>query len=113
MKPEVEQALAILDAGKTVRIAEQDLLCVPAKPPTWTESAPPSDPAKRAEWEQKRALRLAEHEKAVRKWEREKEQAEVKLETAAAIYILHLQSALDLYMRELIEVTLQKRERAT
>ena len=83
MKTATQLALAILDAGKAVRIAEADLADLPVKPPWQPPTECPSDPKEAAKWEQ----RKADYELARGSWEKNKRLAEEALERAAIAYL--------------------------
>lgn len=91
MKSFVQEVLDLLDAGKAVRIAEQDLSCVPHEPRWGGGDAPPKSDTKRyAQWHVDRQR----FDERYASYERAKEQAEAKLEAAAGHYVGRMMTVL-------------------
>ena len=90
MNQSVEHALSILDAGKAVRVAEQELSSVPVNPPPRPPAEAPTDHRAIAGWRE----RHMDYDRKLREWQQAKAQAEAKLEQAAEIYIDNIMHAL-------------------
>ena len=96
-KTAAQLALAILDAGKAVRMAESALLDLPVKPPWQPTTECPTDPKEAAKWEQRRIDYVNGRES----WEKDKRLAEEALERMAIAYLDALAAGTDHDARQL------------
>lgn len=82
MKPVVERALHALDAGKAVRIAEQELSCVPLEPPRAPSAEAPTDERAIVHWREAHM----QYQSKLAAWQEARAAAEHKLEVACQAY---------------------------